>query len=81
MKYILWNSNRDGDRPTTDEDGAIISDGVLGRLTADNVYLKVYAQYPEGQPLIEDIAVGEAVRGVRFHLSGETGFYDVWRVE
>lgn len=80
MKFILWNSKRDGHRPSSDEDGNIISDGVLGRITEDNVYLKVYAKYfDDKRP--KDLKVCEAIKGVMFTLSGESGSYDVWRVE
>lgn len=76
-RFILW-STRDG-APRCDDDGVIVSDGIVGRIGADNVYLRGYAAYPGGvRPL--DLAVGECIRGVQYSLSGSTGIYDVYRV-
>jgi len=79
-RFILWDP-KDNYRPMTDEEGnQIISDGILGRLTIDNVYLTAYANYHgDKRPL--DLKVGECIKGVEFHLSGEHGVYDVYRVE
>jgi hypothetical protein len=75
-RFILW-STRDG-APRCD-DGVIVSDGVVGRIGPDNVYLCGYAQYPsDTRPL--DLAVGECIRGVQYSLSGSSGIYDVYRV-
>lgn len=79
-KFILWDP-RDNYRPSTDEEGnEIVSDGVLGRLSSDNVYLTTYAQYP-GDKRPDDLRVGEYIKGVHFRLSGEHGVYDVYRVD
>lgn len=79
MLFILWNAKRDGE-PRRDDNGAIVSDGVLGRIGPDNCYLTAYPCFPDGR-LPRDLAVGESIKGVRYRLSGETHFYDVYRVE
>lgn len=78
-RFILWDP-KDNYKPMADEEGnEIISDGVLGRVAWDNVYLKTYAQYPgDKRPL--DLGVGEYIKGVHFRLSGEHGVYDIYRV-
>jgi len=79
-RFILWDP-KDNYRPMTDEEGnQIISDGVLGRLTIDNVYLTAYANY-HGDKRPKDLGVGECIKGVGFNLSGEHGVYDIYRVE
>ena len=77
-KYILWDT-RDGYRPRCDEDGEIVSDGLLGRITVDNVYLRTYASYPDDKRPA-DLTVGGAIKGVGYNLSGAKGTYDVYRV-
>lgn len=74
-RFILWDSHRDGELRYPDEN----SDGILGRLSLDNVYLSTYAKYPEGRRP-EDLEVGEHIIDVSFSLSGEHGLYDVYRV-
>jgi len=76
-RFILWD-RQDGDPRR--QDGDLISDGVIGRVNADNVYLTAYAQYPDGAKRPWDLAVGEAIEGVVFELSGGRGVYDVYRV-
>jgi hypothetical protein len=80
-RYIIWDP-RDGE-PRTDGDGEITSDGVIGRIGRDNVYLRGYAKYadgteygPDGAPVLEpgQFAVAE------FGLSGSKGTYRVYRV-
>lgn len=79
MEFILWDT-KDGHRPTLDENRDIISDGLLGRIGPDNVYLTTYASYPdEVRPA--DLEVGSCIQNVRFSLSGETGSYDIYRVK
>lgn len=78
-KYILWDP-KDGD-PTRYGDGQIVSSGLMGEITADNVYLSLYAVYPADQPCIHSLAVGECIRGVQYNLSGSKGVYDIYRVE
>ena len=78
-KFIIWDP-RDGFYPTLGEDKAIISDGIIGRVTADNVYLKIYAQYKDDQKSIDELLVGEYVKA-DFRLSGEKGSYKVFRVK
>jgi len=78
-KYILWDP-RDGD-PRRTEDGAFISDGIIGRITLDNVYLGVYAQWPDDAPSVQSLEVGQRIENVRYSLSGSSGSYDVYRVQ
>jgi len=79
-KFILCN-RRDGP-PRMDEDGkTIVSDGVIGRVTAGNAYLAIYAEYANDDPRRPcDLAVGECIPQVRYRLSGEVGRYDIYRV-
>lgn len=80
MRFILWDP-KDNYVPSTDEEGnEIISDGVLGRLSPNNVYLTTYARYPDGAPALRELEVGECIKGVMFRLSGERGTYDIYRV-
>lgn len=79
-RFILWDQ-RDNFQPRMDEEGnQIVSDGLLGRVGVDNVYLTAYAQYTGDKRPI-DLEVGEAIKDVHFRLSGEHGVYDVYRVE
>jgi hypothetical protein len=78
MKFIIWDS-KDGN-PRTPE-GSWVSGGLLGELTAENVYLRVYARRPEVSQPFEALAVGECVRNVEFTLSAAKGTYDVYRTE
>ena len=85
-KYILWDP-RDGD-PRRAEDGEFISDGLIGRIGPDNVYLTTYADWPSvvlggGTKAwldYRDLEVGQRIRNVVYRLSGQKGVYDVWRV-
>ena len=54
--------------------------GVIGPISAGNVYLTAYAKWPDARRP-SDLAVGEAIEGVVFQLSGEKGTYSVRRVE
>ena len=79
MKFILW-SRREGMQPTRNEEGRIISDGIIGRVTEDNAYLRAYPEYPdERRPW--DLPVGFCIEEVKYSLSGSKGTYDIWRVE
>lgn len=51
--------------------------GVIGQVSSENAYLKVYATYSGPRP--EDLAVGEHTTAT-IGLSGETAEYKVWRV-
>ena len=79
-RFILWDP-RDG-YPRFDAEvdpPKCVSDGLLGRVGADNVYLTVYAEYPdEKRP--QDLEIGQAIAGVGFSLSGGKGSYDIVRV-
>lgn len=77
-KFILWDP-RDNFRPREDEDGNITSDGVLGRITAANVYLTAYPDYPDDRRPA-DLKVGECIKRVKYSLSGGRGYYDIYRV-
>ena len=82
-KYIIWDP-RDNYRPREDDDGNLVSDGLIGRVGRDNVYIRVYAQY--GEDVKRDIngnlalEVGQFVEAT-FCLSGEKGSYHVYRVQ
>ena len=81
-KFIIWDSSDGAVRyGNTESDDAekIISDGLTGRLSEDNVYLTTYAGYP-GALTHTSLEVGECIKGVRFTLSGENALYDVYRV-
>jgi hypothetical protein len=77
-QFILWDE-ADG-RPRRDESGEWVSDGLLGRVGLDNVYLRAYGARPEGASAYDDLEVGEAVHDVVFRLSGSVGRYSVYRV-
>ena len=79
-KFIIWDP-KDGSRPRVDDEGNIVSDGLIGRVTQNNVYLTTYAGYPNNSQPLGDLPVGGGVYGVKFSLSGSTGFYDVYRVQ
>ena len=80
MRFILWDPRDSHDfLPRRDDDGVIISDGVLGRISADNVYLTAYAEYYDTRRPV-DLAVGECIKNVRWSLSGARGCYPVYRV-
>lgn len=76
-RFIIWDP-ADG-RPRVGGSGAIVSDGIIGRVGPENAYVKIYARYPEG-PTHRDLAVGQHIDGVVFSLSGTKGVYQVWRV-
>lgn len=77
-RFILWDY-KDGNPPRTD-DGGFNTDGIIGRVGLDNVYLATYGARPDGAPKYDDLEIGGCVRGVVFRLSGERGEYDVFRV-
>lgn len=88
-RFIIWDPK---DGSVQREAGVIVSDGVLGRLFEDNVYLTAYAKWPHGptRGLVGHggilhpgscLEVGERIQGVVFALSGEVGSYDIYRVE
>ncbi len=82
MKYILWNRKRDGQFPPLDENGEeIISDGAIGRVDAENVYLKTYARFRPESKKLDELVRGERIKDVVFSLCGERAKYDVIRVE
>lgn len=78
-QFIIWDP-KDGQHPPADSDGSIISDGVIGRVGLDNVYLATYGQKPKGTVEYTDLQVGHRVRNVRFSLGDRDGYYDVYRV-
>lgn len=79
-KYIIHPKKFPADPdPIRDEDGAIMGDGAIGRVTEDNAYLSMYADYPDDRRP-RDLEIGERIQDVRFRLSGQSGNYDVWRV-
>ena len=78
-RFILYSPKHHGDYPLTDDWGQIVGEGSLGRISADNVYLYGYANYP-GEKRPRDLEIGEVIEGVRYKLSGEHGVYDLYRV-
>jgi hypothetical protein len=67
--------------PISRKYGSIVSDGVLGRVSKENAYLKVYAELPaKDSRKLDDLEVGDCIANVRYRLSGQTGYYDVYRV-
>jgi len=85
--FIIWDE-KDG-LPRVDEDGNIISDGIIGRVGLNNVYINTYATYhrtvyQKGKPPYNmtpaDLEVGEHMLA-SFSLSGTKGTYQVWRVQ
>lgn len=80
MLFILWNPKPDQENPVYGADGKISSDGVIGRVGVDNVYLKTYGQYPDDRRP-GALKVGECIKGVVYTLSGQKGTYDIYRVE
>lgn len=78
-RYILHDHSRNED-PQRDSDGAFVSDGALGRLGIGNVYLTIYGTYPAESKRPGDLAVGEAIHGVTYNLSGGRGVYSIYRV-
>jgi len=74
-RFILWNSQRDGILRYPEDDHG----GILGKITHKNVYLTTYAQYPDDRRP-EDLLPGNGIEKVRYSLSGETGYYAIYRV-
>lgn len=78
-KFILHSPEYHDHKPLEDEDGKIIGEGAIGRITADNAYLTAYPEWPNNKRPA-DLEVGECIKGVRFSLSGSSGYYDIYRV-
>lgn len=76
-RFIIWDP-RDG-QLRRDETGELISDGLIGRVGPENVYLTTYGEFPDERRPI-DLAIGECIRDVKYSLSGSRGTYDIWRV-
>lgn len=77
-KFIIWDP-KDGD-PRRNDSGEFISDGIIGRVGIHNAYMEIYAEFPEDAKPLKDLEVGEAVRNVKYSLSGTSGIYDIYRV-
>ena len=78
-RFILWDP-QDGN-PRREEGGAFISDGIVGRVDENNVYLTTYGRFPEGEARSPgDLSVGQSICGVRYSQSGSAGTYDIYRV-
>lgn len=80
-RFILWNTKNGA--PPRGEDGRINTGGVFGELERGNVFLNGYAKYPRGfsDKSLEMLHVGGVIFGVKFSLSNEIGFYNVYRVK
>ena len=77
-QFIIWDE-RDGSPFRAD--GELVSSGLLGLITAHNVYLTAYGVRPDGAPSYDSLAVGERVTDVIFRMSGSKGCYSVYRVK
>lgn len=77
-QFIIWDE-ADG-KPRRNEDGEWISDGLVGRIGLDNVYLTAYGVRPEGSYPYDELEVNQALHDVVFSLSGSKGRYSVYRV-
>jgi hypothetical protein len=91
-QYILWPRHREvrrirgrrvvewlEEKVPRNDDGSIATDGAIGRITADNVYIATYAENLSREEL-DALEVGGHISDVRYHLSGEEGHYDIYRV-
>lgn len=81
-RFIIWDP-RDGNGYARWDDAGnkIISDGVLGRIGIDNVYLTAYPEWPELETRRpRDLGLNGIICGVKYRLSGESGEYDIIRV-
>jgi hypothetical protein len=78
-RYILHDHSLNED-PQRNADGAIVSEGALGRLGIGNGYLTTYGSYPAESRRPGDLGVGEAIHGVTYNLSGGRGVYSIYRV-
>lgn len=99
-QFIIWD-RRDGKQPAPsmfknnakpaglprqDEEGLFISDGILGKISRNNVYLTAYpnldnAVWPEGCNSLDDLQIGQRVENVEYSLSGSSGVYDIYRIQ
>lgn len=77
MKFIIHDER---DMLQRDDNGTIISDGITGRIGADNAFLSIYAALPDNAPDLRSLDVGASIRGVSFSMSGGRGVYSVLRV-
>ena len=88
-RFIIWDTRDGNGSPRQEECGPsragfhrgtrIVSDGIIGRIGAENAYLTVYPEYPDhDRPT--DLGVQGFITGVEFGLSGSKGTYDVFRV-
>ena len=78
MKFIIWDTN-DGPLPRRDDDGKIVSDGVVGPIDDDHVYITTYGSYP-GDKRPKHLEVGECITGVLFAYERQPWILDVYRV-
>lgn len=78
-QFILWDE-KDGAPARDQATGEFSTNGILGRITEENIYLRSYGVRPEGSRAYSDLSVGECVMGVKFSLSGQRGIYSVYRV-
>lgn len=84
-RFIIWDK-RDAmgvgstGHPRRDDDGNIISDGIVGRVGFANAYMTIYPELPEGAKPPNALEVGECIEGVKYSVSGSRGVYDIYRV-
>jgi len=81
MKFIIWDPKDGNGSPRRDENGEFLSDGVVGRIPLNSVYLTIYGIKPDGAARYDSLEVGQCVRDVTFQMSGAKGIYDIYRVE
>jgi hypothetical protein len=81
-KFILWNPIESGVyKSPTKEKGRIISEGIIGRVTYENVYISVYPEYEPGHKNPRDLEINESLLDVVFHMCGTKTKVDLYRVE
>lgn len=76
-KYILCEQSV---TPYAAGQQTLVSTGIRGRLSSDELYRLGHAKYP-GTVRPHDLLVGESIAGVRFVLGQLQGVYDVYRVD
>ena len=80
MNFILWDRKEGPTPPRNQDTGEILTSGCMGVIALDNLYVRTYVIYPEGSKPLKNLEIGESIRGVKFSLSGSTGYYNIYRI-